>query len=241
MRRRRALLASAAACVALAGCGGDDQRPAAPALAPDSSWLPGQGSLTLSPAYLAIASDADARGERRLADYLKTLELIDARKKAQREKERLQALRRYRLERARALAKYRKALATARRERERQQRLLAKQRAEARRRLRELLEKLHVPKGHECEIPEVQRQFDCVSGRQPLPKGAKLPRIPSPRVARRRRCRQNRPRPVAEPSPTRLAERRRARQRRAMRRPSGVLSSTRWPKSVVMTSAWWRG
>jgi hypothetical protein len=176
--RRSALLATAVACVALAGCGGDEQGPAPPALPADSSWVPGQGALTLSPAYLALASEAGARGEQRLAGYLKALELIDARKKAAREKERRDALRRYRLERARALAKYRKALAKARREQARQQRLLAKQRAEARRRLRELLKKLHVEKGRECEIPEVRRQFDCVSGRQPLPKGTKLPRIP---------------------------------------------------------------
>jgi len=175
---RRRLAATALACAALAGCGGGDEGPAPPALPPDSSWTPGQGSLALSQAYLAIASPADARGEKRLAGYLRTLELIDARRKAAREKERRDALRRYRLERARALARYRAALAKAQRERARQERLLAKQRAEARRRLRELLEKLHVPKGHECDIPEVQRQFDCVSGRQPLPGGRKLPTIP---------------------------------------------------------------
>ncbi|HEX2102266.1 MAG TPA: hypothetical protein VHF51_01340 [Solirubrobacteraceae bacterium] len=175
---RSRMLAAALACAALAGCGGGDEGPAPPVLPPESSWMPGQGSLTLSRAYVAIASAADARGEERLARYLRTVELIDARKKAQREKERREALRRYRLERARALARYRAALEKARRERERQQRLLAKQRAEARRRLRELLKKLHVPKGQECEIPEVQREFDCVSGRQPLPNGQKLPRIP---------------------------------------------------------------
>ncbi|HEX2105692.1 MAG TPA: hypothetical protein VHF51_18715, partial [Solirubrobacteraceae bacterium] len=175
---RSRLAAAALACAALAGCGGGDEGPAPPVTPPDSSWTPGQGGLTLSRAYLAVATPADARGEQRLARYLRTIELIDARRKAQREKERQEALRRYRLERARALARYRAALAKARRERERQQRLLARQRAEARRRLRELLEKLHVPKGHECEIPEVQRQFDCVSGRQPLPDGKKLPRIP---------------------------------------------------------------
>jgi hypothetical protein len=175
---RSRLAAAVLACAALAGCGGEQDGPAPPLTPPDSSWSPGQGSLTLSRAYLAIASAADARGDERLASYLRTIELIDARRKAQREKERQDALRRYRLERARALARYRAALEKARRERERQQRLLAKQRAEARRRLRELLEKLHVPKGQECEIPEVQRQFDCVSGRQPLPGGRKLPRVP---------------------------------------------------------------
>lgn len=181
--RRSALAATALACAGLAGaplagCGGEHAGPAPPALPPDSSWVPGQGSLTLAPAYLAIASDANARGERRLADYLRRIELIDARKKAERERERREALRRYRLERARALAKYRRAVEKARRERERQERLLAKQRAEARRKLRDLLAKLHVPKGRECELPEVRRQFDCVSGRQPLPAGKKLPRIP---------------------------------------------------------------
>lgn len=175
---RSRLLAVGVACVALAGCGGGDERPAGPALPADSSWVPGQGALTRSQAYLAIASKAEARGERLLASHLRRLELIDARRKAAREKKRADALRRYRLERARALAKYRKAVAKAERERARQERLLAKQRAEARRRLRELLEKLHVEKGRECEIPEVQRQFDCVSGRQPLPEGTKLPEIP---------------------------------------------------------------
>lgn len=176
--RRRHLLAAGLACLALGGCGSDEQGPAPPVLPPDSSWTPGQGSLTLSRAYVAVATPANARGERRLAGYLRRLELIDARKKAAREKERREALERYRRERALALAKYRKALAKARAEQARQRRLLAKQRAEARRQLRELLEKLHVPKGQECEIPEVQRQFDCVSGRQPLPNGQKLPRIP---------------------------------------------------------------
>ncbi|HEX8084725.1 MAG TPA: hypothetical protein VF529_10585 [Solirubrobacteraceae bacterium] len=177
MRGRRCA-AAIVACGVLAGCGGGDDGPAPAPVKRDSSWTPGQGSLTLAPAFLAIASEANARGDERLAGYLRQIALIDARKKAAREKERQEALRRYRLERARALAKYRRALAKARREQARQARLLAKQRAEARRRLRELLKKLHVPKGHECDIPEVQREFDCVSGRQPLPPGTKLPEIP---------------------------------------------------------------
>ena len=176
--RRSAVAALLCAAAVAGGCGAEEQGPPPPTLPPDSSWTPGQGSLTLSRAYLAIASAANARGEERLAGYLRRLELIDARKRAARQKERQEALRRWRLERARALAKYRRALARARREQARQRALLAKQRAEARRQLRELLKKLHVPKGQECEIPEVQRQFDCVSGRQPLPGGRRLPRIP---------------------------------------------------------------
>ena len=165
----RRLLAAGVACAALAGCAsGGDGGPAVRALPPDSSWQPGQGSLALAPAYLAIASRAEAQGERRLAGHLRRLELLDARKEAARKKERADALRRYRLARARALARYRVALARAERERERQRRLMEARRREAARRLRELLEKLRVPKGRECDLPEVRRQFDCVSGRLPL-------------------------------------------------------------------------
>ena len=166
----RRLLAAGVACAVLAGCGSGDDGPAVRSLPPDSSWQPGQGSLALAPAYLAIASRAEAQGERRLAGHLRRLELLDARKEAARKKERADALRRYRLARARALAKYRAALAKAERERERQRRLMEARRREAERRLRELLKKLRVPKGKECELPEVRRQFDCVSGRLPLGK-----------------------------------------------------------------------
>ena len=162
-------------CVALAGCGGDDTGPAPPPGPVESSWMPGQGGLTRSAAYNAIAARAEARGAERLAAHLKRIELIDARKEAKRKREREEALRKYREARARALAKYRAALEKARRDRARQEAKLAKQRAEARRRWRELLKKLHVEKGHECELPEVQREFDCLSGRMPLPKGARPP------------------------------------------------------------------
>jgi hypothetical protein len=174
MRRNR-LLAAVLACVALGGCGEADEGPAPPKLPPESSWVPGQGSLALSQAYLAIATPAEEQGERRLAEHLRRIELIDARKEAARKKEREDALRRYREQRRRALEKYRRALAKAEAERRRRERELARQRAEARRKWQELLRKLAVPKGKECEIPEVQREFDCLSGRQPLPKGTRPP------------------------------------------------------------------
>ena len=41
---------------------------------------------------------------------------------------------------------------------------------EAEQRLRELLRKLRVEPGQECEVPEVSREFDCVSGRLPIGK-----------------------------------------------------------------------
>jgi hypothetical protein len=173
MRRRR--IAAAVVCLALAGCGGGEDGPPPPKLAPESSWVPGQGSLALSQAYLAIAAPAEEEGARRLAEHLRRVELIDARKEAARKKAREDALRRYRLQRARALAKYRAALAKAEAERRKRERELARQRAEARRKWRELLRKLAVAKGKECDIPEVQREFDCISGRQPLPKGARPP------------------------------------------------------------------
>lgn len=174
MRRRRPLVV-VLACLALAGCAGDDEGPAPPELPPESSWVPGQGSLSLSPAYLAIATPAEEQGEHRLAAHLRRIELIDARKEAARKKARDEALRRYREQRRRALEKYRRALAKAEAERRERERELARQRAEARRKWQELLRKLAVAKGEECDIPEVQREFDCLSGRQPLPKGAKRP------------------------------------------------------------------
>jgi hypothetical protein len=173
--RRSPLLATAVVCIAVGGCGGGDERPAPPKLPAESSWVPGQGSLALSHAYLAIATRAEEQGERRLADHLRRIELIDARKKAAREKARQDALRRYREQRRRALEKYRKALAKAEAERRKRERELARQRAEARRKWQALLRKLAVAKGKECDIPEVQREFDCLSGRQPLPKGARPP------------------------------------------------------------------
>ena len=173
---RRSPFVAVVVCVAVAGCGGGDEGgPAAPRMAPDSSWMPGQGSLALSPAYQAIAMRAEEQGEKRLAEHLRRIELIDARKEAARKKAREEALRRYREQRRRALEKYRRALAKAEAERRKREAELARQRAEARRKWRALLKKLAVAKGKECEIPEVQREFDCLSGRQPLPKGAKPP------------------------------------------------------------------
>jgi hypothetical protein len=160
--------AVAVACLALAGCGAEGDGPAPPKLPAESSWQPGQGSLRLSPAYLAIASRAESQGDRRLAAHLRRLEMIDARKEAARRKEREDALRRYRLARARALAKYRAALAKAERERKRQLALMEKRHREAEARRRAMLEKLRVPAGKECELPEVRRLFDCSSGLPPL-------------------------------------------------------------------------
>ena len=166
MRRALALLVAA---LVVAGCGGED--PPAPAVgvqAPESSWVSGQGSLRLAPAYLSIAARADADGARRHAAYERRVKLIAARRLAARKAARSEALRRYREQRARALAKYRAALRKAARERERQRRLAEARRREAERRMRELLRKLRVPPGKECDIPEVARQFDCVSGRLPI-------------------------------------------------------------------------
>ena len=174
MLEARRVVASAAAlacAVALgAGCGGTSEHLQLPLKPPDSSWAPGQGSLTLSPAYLAIAQRADLEGDRRAAAYQRMITLLEARKVAARRKARDDALRKYREARARALAKYRAALRKAQLERERQQRLLEARRREQERRLRELLKKLRVPAGQECQVPEVARQFDCVSGRLPLGK-----------------------------------------------------------------------
>ena len=170
----RRLLASAAALACTVavgvGCGGGETRVQVPLKPPDSSWVPGQGSLTLSPAYLAIAQRADLEGDRRAAAYQRNITLLEARKREARQKAREDALRKYREARARALAKYRAALRKAQLERERQQRLLEAQRREQERKMRELLKKLRVPAGQECQVPEVARQFDCVSGRLPLGK-----------------------------------------------------------------------
>ena len=171
---RRSWAVAAVVCVAVAGCGGDEG-PAPPTLPQESSWAPGQGSLALSQAYLAIATRAYEQGDQRLAEHLRRIELIDARKEAARKKAREDALRRYREQRRRALEKYRRALAKAEAERRKREAELARQRAEARRKWRALLKKLAVAKGKECDIPEVQREFDCLSGRQPLPKGARPP------------------------------------------------------------------
>ena len=172
---RRSWAVAVVVCVAVAGCGGGDEGPAPPKLPQESSWAPGQGSLALSQAYLAITTRAYEQGDQRLAEHLRRIELIDARKEAARKKAREDALRRYREQRRRALEKYRRALAKAEAERRKREAELARQRAEARRKWRALLKKLAVAKGKECDIPEVQREFDCISGRQPLPKGAKPP------------------------------------------------------------------
>lgn len=170
-RRLLAVLACAGA-LAAGGCGAEEHA-SAPLRPAESSWVPGQGSLLLSPAYLAIAGPAEAGGEQRYAAYERGLSLIAARKAAAKKAAREAALRRYREERARALAKYRAALRKAARERERARRLAEKRRREAERRLRELLKKLRVPAGQECALPEVAQQFDCVSGRLPLGKPKK--------------------------------------------------------------------
>jgi hypothetical protein len=171
VRPALATFAAAACAVALAaGCGSSEHPLQLPVKPPDSSWMPGQGSLTLSPAYLAIAQRADLEGDRRAAAYQRTITLLEARKRAARRKAHDDALRRYREARARALAKYRAALRKAQLEKERQQRLLEARRREQERKMRELLKKLRVPAGQECQVPEVARQFDCVSGRLPLGK-----------------------------------------------------------------------
>jgi hypothetical protein len=45
---------------------------------------------------------------------------------------------------------------------------MEKRRREAEAKRRAVLEKLRVPEGKECELPEVRRLFDCSSGLPPL-------------------------------------------------------------------------
>ena len=170
-RRRLAVLACVGV-LAVAGCGAE-QHASKPLRPAESSWTPGEGSLLLSPAYLAIAGPAEANGEARHAAYERGLALIAARKAAAKKAARAAALRRYEEARRKALAKYRAALRKAAIERERARRLAEKRKREAERRLRELLKKLRVPTGQECSLPEVAQQFDCVSGRLPLGKPKK--------------------------------------------------------------------
>lgn len=167
---RSRTLAVLALSASLAACGGEEEAPVVRAVPPDSSWLPGQGSLALAPAYLAIASRADAQGEQRLAAYLRRLELIDARRRAAKKKAREDALRKYREALRRAKAKYEAALRRAAEERARREAEALQRRREAEQRLKELLRKLRVDPGQECSVPEVSRQFDCVSGRLPIGK-----------------------------------------------------------------------
>ena len=165
---RRRALAAVAVSACLMACGGEEEGPVGRAAPPDSSWVPGQGSLTLAPAYLAIASRADAQGEQRHASYVRGLELIDARKRAAKRKAREDALRKYREALRRAREKYQEALRRAAEERARREAEALQRKREAEQRLRELLRKLRVDPGSECSIPEVSRQFDCVSGRLPM-------------------------------------------------------------------------
>lgn len=149
--------------------GGDgDEGPAAALAPPESSWVPGQGSVVRSAAYLAIAGRATTLAELRLARRARELELIEARKEAAQKRKRDEALRRFREARRRALARFRAALRRAARLRAERQRELERLKRERARRLRELLEKLKVKPGEECRLPEVRREFDCLTGRLPL-------------------------------------------------------------------------
>ena len=156
--------------LALSACGDDEAPTAVPVQPPESSWVPGQGSLAMSPAYLSIAQRAELQGRQRMASRLRTIEVLAARKKAAQAKKRADALRRYRIERAKAMAKYRAALRKAALERARLKARQERLKREHERRMRELLKKLRVAPGRECEVEAVRREIDCVSGRLPIGK-----------------------------------------------------------------------
>jgi len=170
MRVRIVLLAvTALTVVAGAGCGDDRPQRAAAAVAnPESSWIPGQPALGSLPDYAALLSRAAAEAERRAAARERDLKRIAARKRAERLRERREALRRYLEAKRRAERLYKEALRKAALERRRQQEKLRKARLERARRLRELLEKLRVEPGEECGLPEVEEEFECRPGRLPL-------------------------------------------------------------------------
>ena len=155
--------------LSLAGCSGD--RPDAPPgtlTNVATSWVPGQPSLADSPAFLAVAGRAEKAGDRRHANRVRELELIDARRVAAEERSRREIVERYREIRARALARYREALRIAARKRREMEAQRRRRLAEARRQREKLMEKLEVKPGDECSVPEIREQFDCVSGRLPV-------------------------------------------------------------------------
>ena len=150
------------------GGGGAAKRAGTTLTAGGSSWIPGQPSLILSPAYLSIADRAQSLAEQREAERVRLLQLIEARRKAAEERRKQEALRRYEEAKRKAEAAYRAALKRAaelKRKRAKELAEAKRKRAEA---LRKLLEKLRVNPGEECRVEAVRRLYNCVRGRLPL-------------------------------------------------------------------------
>lgn len=174
-RRAAAAGALVALAAALGACGGDGGGGAgAVTLRPsDSSWVPGQRSLSEVGAYRELAKRAGELAgarEKQRAGELAAIELAKrAAKKAEEEerRRRLEELRR------RALARYRAALRAAEEAKRKQLAEIERQKREAAERLKELLKQLEVEPGSECKIPEVAREFVCRKGRLPFSKTKK--------------------------------------------------------------------
>jgi DNA repair exonuclease SbcCD ATPase subunit len=161
-------------CVAvLAGCGGTETaklgsaQPVIRSL--DSSWIPGQLSLSQLAAYQAISEPALKLAAERVQQRKRELALLEAQRIAAQKKARDDARRKYLEALRRAREQYRAALRKAARERARQLRLLAAAKRRLERLRREAERKRRVAPGEECRDPELRRVYHCGTGHLPLP------------------------------------------------------------------------
>jgi hypothetical protein len=168
--RLLAVAAVVALAAGLAACGGSDTAgpPNMALRSTGTDWILGQPSLRDSAGYDRIIRRAALLARVREAARLRELQRLERARKLAKKRAREDQLRRIRELRRRALAAYRLALRQAAEARRRQQEKLARLREERARKLRELLKKLEVTPGAECDIPEVRRQFACEKGRLPF-------------------------------------------------------------------------
>ena len=175
-RARRSFAALVVLAAVASGCGGGAPAALVAPLGPaESSWVPGQASLSTLPGYRALLGRASALAQVREAARQRELARIEAAKRAALLRARKDAMRKYLEAKRRAERLYKEALRKAALERKRQEEKLRKARLERARKLRELMKKLRVKPGEECRLPEVREQFDCKSGRLPF-KGSLSPK-----------------------------------------------------------------
>jgi hypothetical protein len=150
----------------------DDERGGGAALAlgpAESSWVPGQKSLTSYPEFAALFGRALPQARQRRAEREKALDALERRKIAAKKRAEAAARRRYEAAKRRAQRLYRLALKRAEERRQRQLERIARAKARARRLARERAEKLKVRPGDECGLEGVKQKFDCETGKLPDP------------------------------------------------------------------------
>ena len=174
MSRALATIGASLAFGLIAGCGFGGDESAAPGAAltpPESSWLPGQKTLADYARFASVLDRAAALAADRWKQRELALERIEREKLEAKKRDESEARRRYLEAKRRAERLYAKALREAarkRREQEERLRRIKERIAEARRKREE---KLKVPPGEECKLPNVRKRFNCRTGRLPDPGG----------------------------------------------------------------------